>query len=279
MKDKDPNEDEFNQDEQDNINEADDSFGLPDLDFNTLEEASEEETAPEEPIVEEERVEDVEDESDSEEEVAEDAPVADEDVDSESEIDSDQEEESIEEEAVVEDSPKRTYVPPKPESNAPKVIIALLITIVVSVAAWYFIFYKPQADVAEKAKIEAENKKAMDDRKAAEAKKLAEQRQAEINAAAVEEEAAVEEATFNIITEPTQRYYIVVSSSIDADAATDYGKLLASKGFNTALLSPKGKKKYNRLTIGGNYDTFVNAQEAANKLKGEFGDALWVLKY
>jgi hypothetical protein len=30
MKDKDPNDDEFNKDE-DNINEADDSFGLPDL--------------------------------------------------------------------------------------------------------------------------------------------------------------------------------------------------------------------------------------------------------
>ena len=43
MKDKDPNEDEFNQDDQDNINEADDSFGLPDLDFNTLEDEPESE--------------------------------------------------------------------------------------------------------------------------------------------------------------------------------------------------------------------------------------------
>ena len=57
MKDKDPNEDEFNKDEQDNINEADDSFGLPDLDFNTLEDEPEaaepeeegESTAAEEP--------------------------------------------------------------------------------------------------------------------------------------------------------------------------------------------------------------------------------------
>ena len=54
MKDKDPNEDEFNQDEQDNINEADDSFGLPDLDFNTLEEGTEEEGSSVEPTEPEE---------------------------------------------------------------------------------------------------------------------------------------------------------------------------------------------------------------------------------
>ena len=181
-----------------------------------------------------------------------------------------------EDEVVAE---KRSYVPPKPESNAPKIIMALLATIVVSVAVWYFVFYKPQADNAEKARIEAESKKAMEARKAAEAKKLAEQRLAEEQAAAAAEEKVSEEATFSVITEPTQRYYIVVSSSIDADAASDYGKELASKGINTALLSPKGMKKFNRLTMGGDYSTFVEAQEAANKLKSEFGDGLWVLKY
>jgi hypothetical protein len=31
--------------------------------------------------------------------------------------------------------------------------------------------------------------------------------------------------------------------------------------------------------MGGDYGTFVEAQEVANKLKAEFGDGLWVLKY
>ena len=104
MKDKDPNDEELNKDEQDNINEADDSFGLPDLDFNPLDEESEEEEKAEEEAVEE-----------VEEEVI---------IEEESEAD----EENSEEEEVAE--VRSTYVPPKPESNAPKVIIALLVTIV-----------------------------------------------------------------------------------------------------------------------------------------------------
>ena len=60
--------------------------------------------------------------------------------------------------------------------------------------------------------------------------------------------------------------------------AADHGKDLATKGFSTALLSPQGKRKFHRLTVG-DFDTFVAAQEEANKLKAEFGEDLWVLKY
>ncbi len=60
--------------------------------------------------------------------------------------------------------------------------------------------------------------------------------------------------------------------------AADYGKELATKGFSTALLSPQGKRKFHRLTVG-DYETFVAAQEEANRLKAEFGEDLWVLKY
>ena len=67
MKDKDPNDDELNKDEQDNINEADDSFGLPDLDFTPLDEESEEEaTEAEEEVVEEAIEETIEEEIESE---------------------------------------------------------------------------------------------------------------------------------------------------------------------------------------------------------------------
>jgi sporulation related protein len=279
MKDKDPNEDEFNKDkdEQDNINEADDSFGLPDLDFNTLDEASEEadETEPES-SEEPEAAADSEDTS-TEDEGSESTSAE------ENDVIADGETEEPELEDTNEDPPVRSYVPPKPESNAPKVIAAIVVTILVTVGIWYFMFYRPQAAAAEKARIEAvQAKKDADAKIAAEKKRIAEQEklaaEQATNQAADEDEATLSEATFSTISEPTGRYYIVIESFIDSDMATDYGNELAKKGIASALLSPKGERNFHRLTIG-DYGTFLEAQEEANKLKAEFGDDLWVLKY
>ena len=55
MEDKDPKDDELNPEGQGDINDADDSFGLPDLDYKPLEDV--EETVEEEIIIEEEVVE------------------------------------------------------------------------------------------------------------------------------------------------------------------------------------------------------------------------------
>ena len=268
MKDKDPNEDEFNKDEQDNINEADDSFGLPDLDFNTLddepEETSDEAEEPEE-VVEatEEEVDEVIAESEEEtvEEVAE-----------EDEQDEDAEEES---------KPATTYVPPKAESNTPRIIGALVITVLLSGAIWYFMFYRPQAAAEEKAKQEQLAKDQEAARIAAAKKKQEEERLAAeqaANADADADEASSQTAEFSTISEPTGRYYIVIESFLDGDMAMDLGKKMKEDGTSTVLLSPKGTKKFHRLSMG-DFGTFVEAQEAANKLKGEFGDDLWVLKY
>lgn len=260
MKDKDPNDDELNKDEEDNINEADDSFGLPDLEFNELDEESVEE----EPVHSEpDNIEETEDSSDEEEAVE---PYS--------------EEESEEFDAGKEKAPKPSYVPPKPESNTPKIIAALVITLVISAGVWYFMFYRPQVAATEKARIEAENKAIADEaaaaRKRADEERLATEEVA--NEAADEDEQASQESTFSTISESTGRYYVVIESFVDSDMAADYGKELATKGFSTALLSPQGKRKFHRLTVG-DYETFVAAQEEANRLKGEFGEDLWVLKY
>ena len=265
MKDKDPNDDELNKDEQDNINEADDSFGLPDLDFTPLDEESEEEATEEEEVVEEAIEETVEEEIESEVE-----------AEVEEEIVSEEEADAEEETAPI----RSTYVPPKPESNTPKIIAVIIIVVLASVAIWYFGFYRPQA-AADKARIEAAAKLKKDnDDKAAKEKADADRLAAEqtANQAADEDELASDEATFSTISESTGRYYIVIESFIDSDMAADYGKELVTKGYSTSLLSPKGKRKFHRLTMG-NYGSFVEAQEEANRLKGEFGKDLWVLKY
>lgn len=284
MKDKDPNDEEFNQEEQDNINEADDSFGLPDLDFNTLEEeetsAGEQEvdaTPEEEPVAEETT--NIESEAEISEEEEE-------TVTEEENIASDEELEAVavEEEIITTDddeSADSTYVPPKPESNASKIIIALLVTIVVAIGAWYLLFYRPQAAAeAEKVRVEAQKQKDIAAKKAAETKRLADEAAAAQAAKAAKqvEEENPKEGTFTTISERTGRYYVVILSNLDADKASDFGKELAAKGVSTALISPSDKKTFSRLTIG-DYGSFVEAQEAANKLKGEYGEDLWVLKY
>lgn len=284
MKDKDPNEEEFNQDDQDNINEADDSFGLPDLDFTTLDD---------EPEAEEEIEEKTESEDEVEEIVVEEEIIIEEPVDSVVEEQPEYEEEVIiTNEEDVEDTGEVTsdddngtgggtgYVPPKPESNAPRIIAALIITVLVSGAIWYFAFYRPQKAAEEKARQEQiakdEAAKAAAAKKKAEEERLAAEKAA--NEAADADEAASKEATFSTISEPTGRYYIVVASFIDADMASDLGNKLKASGVSSALLAPKGNKKFNRLTLGS-YGSFTEAQEEANKLKGEYGDGLWVLKY
>lgn len=269
MKDKDPNEDELNKDEQDNINEADDSFGLPDLDFNTLDEAAEEASEEESDDSPDEGVDDNEEETTSE-------------ADSEEpeEVETDDNDAEEEEEATP---VTRSYVPPKPESNTPKVVAALFITILVSIGVWYFMFYRPQAAAAEKAKIEAEAKQAAAAKKAADAKKAAEQKrlaaEQDTNAAADADEKTSEEATFSTISERTGRYYVIVQSNIDEDMAADKGRAMALEGTSTVLLSGGDKKTYSRLALSGDYVSYLEAQETANRLKGEYGEDLWVLKY
>ena len=130
-------------------------------------------------------------------------------------------------------------------------------------------------------KIEAEAQKAQAAERAAALKKQEEERLAaeqSNNQAADEDEMTSDEAAFTTISEPTGRYYIVIESFVDSDMAADYGKELAGKGMSTALLSPQGKRKFHRLTVG-DFGSFVEAQEDANKLKAEYGDDLWVLKY
>ena len=299
MKDKDPNEEEFNQDDQDNINEADDSFGLPDLDFTTLDDESDaEEESVEEPESdqpEEEIVNEVESATEEEfsvdetveteepaEEVAEETIVAaydDSSDDSNGDDGSDDGGSGDDGDDDAEDSGSG-YVPPAPESNAPRIIIALLVTVIVSGAIWYFAFYRPQKAAEEKARQEQlakdEAAKAAAAKKKAEAERLAAEQKA--NEAADADEAASKEAIFSTISEPTGRYYIVVASFIDVDMAVDLGEKLKGDGVSSTLLSPQGNRKFNRLTLG-DFGSWNEAQEEANKLKGEYGDGLWVLKF
>jgi cytoskeletal protein RodZ len=253
MADKDPKDDELNQEGQEDINNDDDSFGLPDLDYQPLEDSVEEEQEAAE--IEEDVVEEVEDANTDELET---------------------EEEEIEE-------PVRKYAAYQEESNnTPMILVGVLAIILIGAGIWYFGFYRPAAQ--EQAQIE---QAAIDLAEQNRQRELAAQRAAEV--AATEEEVVAEETIaedetpttrgkITTISEPTQRYYVVVGSFIDVDLATDLGKDLAAKGVNTSLISPSSKHRLFRLALA-NYGSYNEAASAAADLKGNYGENLWVLKY
>jgi hypothetical protein len=160
----------------------------------------------------------------------------------------------------------------------PKVLGILLVVAIALSAALYFVWYKPKQEeekrlLAEKAKQEQEAKlKAQQLKEAEEQQRLRDQRIAD-SLAAIPKIGA-----FETLSEPTGRYYVVITSAVDGDLISDQAKKLAKTGVSTKIIPPFGKFKFYRLTIAEG-DTYAAAQDIANSKKAELGDALWVLKY
>jgi len=79
------------------------------------------------------------------------------------------------------------------------------------------------------------------------------------------------------LTSKTGQYYIVVSSSVDADLSMDYAKRLKRKGMDVKLIEFHDKVKFTRLAIAG-FATLSEAQGALDGVRQEFAQA-WVLHY
>jgi len=267
MDEKDPKDEELNPQGQDDANEADDSFGLPDLDYKPLDEEGSTETE-----------EDLSSEDDSAQAVED---SAEEEVD-----DSISEETAAEEELPVEteDEPEKPvlrYQMEEESSNAPKIIGGIIAVLVIAALVWYFGFYQKQQKQlaeAEKAKQELAEAEKAAAASAARAKKAA------ANAAAAEEARLAvdvqEQANegVQILSERSGRYYVVLESFIDADFAKDFGNKIAQEGTPSFLIPPYSKKKMQRVAIGG-YESLDEAQSALNELPEEFGSGKWILKY
>lgn len=80
------------------------------------------------------------------------------------------------------------------------------------------------------------------------------------------------------ISESTNRYYVVISSSFDGDLANDYAKKLASEGFTSKILAPRGNVKFYRLSIA-DYASLPEASVKAEELKSTYGEGVWVIRY
>jgi hypothetical protein len=249
--------DDQNEDEQKNENlnsDSDDSFGLPEIEYQPIQKK-------EEPV----------------EEPAE----------TESAYESqsyDEPSSSYEEEvAPVEEEPTYRYKPYEEEESSiwPKIIGILAVLVVALGATWYFVIYQPkQKAEAEKTRIEAEQRAAAKKAQEEEENRLRLEREAAEKRRLDSLEAIKTPPVGNIetLSGRTGRYYVVIASAIDKDLLMDYAKKLSAGGVSSKIIPPYGKHLVSRITIAEG-DSFADAQAKADALKAEYGDAVWVLRY
>lgn len=206
-KEKDLNQDDenLNQENQD----SDDSFGLPELEYEPLDEESEE-SAEEEEVEQEE-------------------------YEEEFEVDEVPDDEVDERPAYMEDN----------DSKAPLVIGLIVTVIIVLGALGYFMGWfdgllgseepkqeivdtQPEPDPDPEPEPEPEPEPVVED---------------------ISEEPEVIPGEITTISERTGRYHIIVSSSIDGDLAMDMAEKLAEAGSSPSIINPYGGKMYHRLAI------------------------------
>ena len=273
--------DEVPKENQDNLDKnSDDTFGLPDVEYEPLKRDQIEPPAevPPEPVVEEPVFNTPEEPvyEKTYEPVEETPPPI---VFHEETVSDQDEPVHTQEELHHEYSQHYTYR--EPESPMWPKILAIALLILLGVGAiYYFAVYKPEQKALaarETARESAAARAAEEKRRAAAAEKAradAEQRRLD-SLANVPKVGSLE-----VLTRRTGQYYIVVASAIDDDLLTDFANKLVSEGKSVKLIPPFGRKgKFYRLAIESK-DNATDAQAAADGMKGgDFGDQLWVVRY
>lgn len=235
-------------------NEADDTFGLPEIEYEPIkrEEPSTPEPEPE-PVAQPVQPE----------------PVA-----------YQEEEETIPAEEHQEEFHSAYNDMEEKPSVWPKVLGFLLVFAVAAGLIWYFVVYKPKHDAELKAQQEQRDRdeaarlKAEEERLAELRRKEAEQRRLDSLNNLTPKEGSIE-----ALKDRTGRYYVVVASAIDDDLLMDFANKLSKKGKSCYLIPPFGKHKFYRLAIEAR-DSYDEAQGTADGMKGgDFGEGLWVVKY
>jgi hypothetical protein len=252
------------EEEQENINnESDDSFGLPEVEYQPLNREE-----PPTTTVETETTYTTTSTPEPEPE-----PVREEYVEREEEV--------IEEPEY--NAPEPSYVEEEDEESAPvwpKVLIVILLLAIAGAAGYYFGFYRPEQTAKEERARqeqlarEKEETRIQADRLAAIKREEDEKRRAD-SLANLKPAAGTIEA----LSERTGRYYVVVASAIDDDLIRDHANKLSKAGVTCWIIPPFGRTKFSRLAVEYK-DTYADAQATADGMKGgDYGNEIWVVKY
>lgn len=244
------NEDEPN----DNVNESDDNFGLPDIEYEPLNRD----------IVQEENL-----------------PIEENEIQSSHPEDFDNLDPDPIDDFDLDDNSPYQDIEDEPSSVMPKVIGIIAVLAIVAGAAWFFMVYQPKKKIAdEKARQElALQKEAADKLKKEEElnaqlkQQQEEQRRADSLANLAPKEGSIEE-----LTGRTGRYYVVVASALDDDLIMDYAKKLKDKGVSCKIIPKPSRGRFYHLAVADGA-TYADAQGTADGIKSQYGDGAWVIKY
>ena len=80
------------------------------------------------------------------------------------------------------------------------------------------------------------------------------------------------------ISQPLDKYYLIVASFLDNDLAFDYAQKLILSGSNVILILDFHVRYFTRVALL-EYETLDKANVGLDKFKDEFDEQLWVLKY
>ena len=255
---------------QENLDSSDDTFGLPEIEYEPLKrEPLEEEIKIQEPTPPEPEP---EPEPEPQPSFAQEEPPL------------PKEEEQPKKEYVEENQfyqPSYSYSDQDEERPAvwPKVLGFLLVLVIAGAAIWYFVKIRPES-LAKEAREKREQIANQEEERKNEAERQARLRaEEEQKQAAAVATAKPTEGSIETLSGRSGRYYVVVASSIDDDLIMDYAKKLSKKGVATKIIPAFGKNVFHRLAVAEG-DTYANTQATADGMKGgEYGDKIWVIKY
>lgn len=231
---------------QDNLNNSDDTFGLPEIEY--------------EPLNREE------------------SPKTEAASASEPTSENQQTYTEMDREEVQQNEYNTYYNEDESNSPWPKILGIAALLLITAAAVWYFALYRPKEmkAAAEKARQEQEAAEARQrERDLAEQKRIEDERRRADSLAQIANKPV---GTINTLTERTGRYYVIIASAVDGDLLMDYAQKLAPKGLNPKIIPPYGTVKFYRLAIDEG-DTYASTQAKADQLKSEYTDGAWVIKY
>lgn len=265
---KNPNDDEPKEN-IDNINsDADDTFGLPEVEYEPLKrEGPVEEPAPkEEPVYETPY-------SSSEEVVPQESTEEPPPYEYPEEVDENDEH----------DQPYKSSYAYQEEKQPvwPKAVLIVLLILAAAGALYYFAYYQPQQKkIQAQALAEQQRQKDLAAKKLRDQEARDERLRLDAQRRADSLAAIPKVGTIERLSSRTGQYYVVVASAVDDDLLMDFANKLVKQGKQVKLIPPFGKDgKFHRLAIESK-DTYADAQTTADGLKGgDFGDQLWVMKY
>ena len=248
---------------QENINDSsDDTFGLPEIEYEPLKREEEKPEPEPEPVSSyTETTETVETTSTEE-------------IRTEPERDQPREE--------IFQGEEERYVPYEEEEGSsvwPKILGIAALLLIIAAGVWYFAMYRPEQLAKEKKAREEQMARESDIQKK-QAEELAAQRRLEAEKFTADSLANAIPATGSIetLTERTGRYYVIIASAVDGDLIMDYAKKLSPKGVSSKIIPPNGKVKFFRLAVAEG-DTYASTQSTADQLKAEYTEGAWVIKF